>query len=394
MQTLNRLVTRDRIVRVDRVFQRFDLSHRLEHGVLILAVALLLLTGLPQKYSDLPVSITWIGWLGGIETVRRIHRAAAILLALVACAHVLGTAYRFVVLRLPPHMLLLTSDMRDLMQGIRHRLGRAKEPPDMGRFTYAEKLLYWTVVWSVTVLMVTGLLMWNPIAATRFLTGQIIPAARQAHGSEALLLLMVGVGWHVWHVAVKQRNWSIFTGQMTEVEMIRRHPLEWDAIMDGRDRLPLDVAVTRHRRRRFLLIATPLTLAVIGCAVAFLGFQQTAIVTHPEREPVAVSVEEGSEIRQLAPPDSPGERPVPTWSGDIRPMLAGACSACHNQDDSLPLTDYDDLLAGAGEGQIVVPGQPGQSVLVTVQAGGGHPGQLTGDQLATVIVWIENGAPR
>ena len=37
-EPFNRLIIRDRIVRVDRVFQRFDWVHRLEHLVLMLAL--------------------------------------------------------------------------------------------------------------------------------------------------------------------------------------------------------------------------------------------------------------------------------------------------------------------------------------------------------------------
>jgi cytochrome b subunit of formate dehydrogenase len=390
-QTLNRLVIRDRIVRVDRLFKRFDLSHRLEHIALIVSVSVLLVTGLPQKYSHLPVSVTLIGWLGGIQSVRLIHRTAAILLALEAIVHVISTAYRFVVLRLPPHMLLLASDLRDLLQGVRHRLGRAKEPPDMGRYTYYEKLLYWAVVWSVAALGITGLVMWNPITPTRFLSGQVIPAAKRAHGSEALLLLMVGVGWHVWHVAVKQRNWSMFTGQMTETDMIRHHPLEWDAIMDGRDRLPLDVTITRHRRRRFILMAAPLTLVAIGLLAAYLGLQPaavtTVVVTNAERQPL--EARDAAAIITLPVEGlSPGGYPAPVWIDDIQPLLVETCGECHNEEEGLNLTDYDGLV------NVVVPGDPSQSELVAAQASGDHPGQLTGDELATVIIWIGNGAPR
>jgi hypothetical protein len=312
------------------------------------------------------------------------------LLVLVALVHVLSTAYRLLVLRLPPHILLLTNDLRDLLHGVRHRLGRADESPAMGRFTYQEKLLYWAVVWSVLILIVSGLMMWNPIATTRFLTGQLIPAAKRAHASEALLLLMVGVGWHVWHV-LKQRNWSIFTGLLSETEMIRSHPLEWDAIMEGRDRLPLDLGAVRLRRRRFVPLASLLTLALAGCLVVFVGFEQTVVITHDERQPISTSSNPGSSALLADDPASPAEMSVPEWSVDIRPLLVEECGECHNSDSDLDLTDYEAILAGDG---LVIPGDPGQSALVIAQSSGDHPGQLSGDDLTMVMVWVMNGASR
>jgi hypothetical protein len=41
----------------------------------------------------------------------------------------------------------------------------------------------------------------------------------------------------------------------------------------------------------------------------------------------------------------------------------------------------------------IKPGDPDQSLLVQVQQKGGHPGQLTPDELATIIAWIKAGAP-
>jgi cytochrome b subunit of formate dehydrogenase len=387
-EPFNRLIIRDRIVRVDRVFQRFDWVHRLEHLVLMLVVGVLLLTGLPQKFAQSSLSITLIGWLGGIQTTRQIHRVAAILLMGVALFHALDTAYRFFVLRLPPHVLLLARDLRDLLHGLRHRLGRADEPPDMGRFTYYEKLLYWAVVWSVLVLVVTGLVMWNPIFATRFLTGEIIPAAKRAHGSEALLMLMVGVGWHVWHVVIRQRNWSIFTGVLTEPQQIRHHGIEWDAIMAGRDRLPLDLMATRRRKRIFFPVAALVGLALAGGIAYFVSFEETAVITHEERQPVDRRSASAADPLPAVPATI--EADVPMWRADVAPLLRAECGECHGTGSALDLTGYDSLM-GSG---LIVPGDPAGSALVLVQATRDHPGQLLGDELATVIVWIANGAPR
>jgi hypothetical protein len=40
-----------------------------------------------------------------------------------------------------------------------------------------------------------------------------------------------------------------------------------------------------------------------------------------------------------------------------------------------------------------VPGDPDNSQIVVKQSAGGHPGQLTEDELKTIVDWITAGAP-
>lgn len=385
---MQRFISRERILRVDRIFKRFDLSHRIEHLVAVLAVAALLVTGLPQKFAGWEVSATIIGWLGGINQARLLHRIAALALMAEATFHVLGTAYRFAVLRLPPHILLLVRDFRNLWQAIRFRLGRADEPPDMGRFTTHEKLLYWMVAWSVLILSATGLILWKPVVITRLLPGEIIPAAKAAHGSEALLLALVAVIWHAWHTLIRQRNLSIVTGSIAEETMLTEHPLEWDAIMKGIDRLPLDAGAVRKRRGKFVLIAAPTLAAVVGGLWLYLGSGPTAIITHEEPRPIAAR--DTTDVH-LPTPAMPAFDPVTlTWDGEIGQLFGWRCGACHGDGDDLNLTRYDALL----DSDLITPGEASSSRLVAVQARRDHAGQFTGEELAAIIVWINEGAAR
>ena len=58
----------------------------------------------------------------------------------------------------------------------------------------------------------------------------------------------------------------------------------------------------------------------------------------------------------------------------------------------LTLTTYADALKGATDGAVIVPGNPDGSKLVQIQTAGGHPGQLTADELKQIIAWIAGGA--
>jgi hypothetical protein len=83
----------------------------------------------------------------------------------------------------------------------------------------------------------------------------------------------------------------------------------------------------------------------------------------------------------------------PTWN-EVSTLIQSKCLTCHATADmtGLAMDSYTDLMAGGKEGPVVVPGDSADSVLYTIQAAGGHPGQFTEDELSIVRAWIDAGA--
>jgi hypothetical protein len=83
-----------------------------------------------------------------------------------------------------------------------------------------------------------------------------------------------------------------------------------------------------------------------------------------------------------------------TWDSAIGPMLQEKCLPCHGAAASagLNLSTYADAMNGGASGPAIVPGDGENSLLVTRQQAGNHPGQLTPEELAQVIEWIDAGA--
>ena len=75
-------------------------------------------------------------------------------------------------------------------------------------------------------------------------------------------------------------------------------------------------------------------------------------------------------------------------------MLQEKCSACHGPAamGGLNLSTYADMIAGGQSGLVVVPDDSTNSLIVTIQQAGGHPGQLTADEITLVQAWIDAGA--
>ena len=166
--------------------------------------------------------------------------------------------------------------------------GWPPKPPRMGRYTFGEKIEYWAVIWGTLVMILTGFLLWNPIAATNFLPGQSIPAAKAAHGGEALLAVLSIVTWHLYHVHIKFFNRSMFTGELDAHEMEEEHALELEAIESGTDQRPVDPEQVRRRKMIFYPIAAVAGLLMLFGVYYFVSFEQTAIETVPRQSaPIA-----------------------------------------------------------------------------------------------------------
>ncbi len=60
-----------------------------------------------------------------------------------------------------------------------------------------------------------------------------MPAAKAAHGGEAVLAVLAIIIWHFYHVHIKHLNQSMFTGKLSQEEMEHEHPAELAQIEAG-----------------------------------------------------------------------------------------------------------------------------------------------------------------
>ncbi len=402
-----------------RTYERFPLARRIEHLAMLLSFTTLGLTGLPQKFPSSGVSIAFVNLLGGIENLRSIHHFAAVVMMLGTAWHLLVFGYMAYVRRTRLSMLPSLQDVKDGWQALMYNLGFVKTFPQMGRYTFEEKMEYWAFVWGAMVMGVTGFMMWNPISTIRFLPGEAIPAAKAAHGGEALLAVLAIIIWHMYGVHIKRFNKSMFTGKMSEEVMLHEHPLELADIKAGMAERPVDPVALRKRQRIYLPIAVLLALFMLGGVYGFVNAEDTALTTIERQAPtVEVFVPQtltpaptqtatlpptetalptssptagtpGAETTPLAPPTS-----SLTWDNSIGAMLQPKCAACHGAGGlgGLNLSTYADAMEGGVSGAVILPGDAANSLLVTKQQAGGHPGQLTPEEIAQVIEWINAGA--
>ena len=323
-----------------RKYLRFSVSDRIEHWLLTLSFGILGITGLVQKYPSIGLSEWSVGIMGGVENVRILHRLAAVIMMLEVIYHIGVVGYRVFVRRAKLSMLPGIPDLRAAIQTLLHNLGLRKDRPQQGRYTFEEKLEYWALIWGTLVMGITGFMLWNPIATTSFLPGEFVPAAKSAHSGEALLAVLAIIVWHFYHVHLRHFNKSIFSGYLTEEEMLDEHPLDLAEIKAGVLETPGATKAFARRRSGFLFAYGVLTVVMLFGIYLFVTIEQTAITTVPPPEQVAV-------FAPLTP--TPLPTPLPTSASSTAVLPAGAsdiphpvveredCRSCHEIEGPQPL---------------------------------------------------------
>jgi formate dehydrogenase gamma subunit len=265
-------------------YRRFTATQRFEHMVLLVTFTGLALTGLPQRYAGADWAQTMITVMGGIESVRILHRILAVLLMAESIFHGGVISYKLFVLGRRATMIPGLKDAKDVMQWIGYNLGLTREHPDMPRYNFGEKAEYLAVVWGTVLMAITGFMLWNPITTSEILPAEVIPAARAAHSAEALLAIAAIVIWHMYNVHLKYFNRSMFTGNMSRDMMEEEHGEELARIERGEAEQELPDEVKAKRARYFWPYAIVVTVILTGGLYWFVTVENTAITTLPQRQ--------------------------------------------------------------------------------------------------------------
>jgi formate dehydrogenase subunit gamma len=212
-----------------RYYQRFNLFERWQHIILFSTVTVLVLTGFPLRYYDVPFWRWVYSLFGGLEVARVLHRIFGIIFIVDFTVHVVYVSRKVIQTRKQK------ASITDPAYTILYLLHLRKEPPKFGRFSYKEKFDYWAVWWGTLLMLFTGFVMFFPALATTFLPGQIVPLSMIAHSYEALLDVLVIVGWHFYAVHLRLRYFPMsrvwLDGKISATELQEDHPLEYESLM-------------------------------------------------------------------------------------------------------------------------------------------------------------------
>ncbi len=164
-------------------------------------------------------------------------------MVIVCLYHLVYLWYTIVVLKRPFPVQIIPSgqDFINLYQELLYFTGLRKEKPEYDRFNWREKFDYWAIFWGMPVMVGSGFVLMYPVLVTRFLPGWVVPASLIAHGDEAMLALtwifMVHVFFNHFSPGIFPLNTSIFTGKVSKERYQREHPLEYERLAEGQERI-------------------------------------------------------------------------------------------------------------------------------------------------------------
>jgi len=210
--------------------KRFSPYRIVEHWLHAVVFILLVITGISQKYHTYDLSQWLVLHLGGIDAVRIMHRAAAIILIILITEHIVVAAVGIIRLRWQASMIIQMKDFQDAIANLKYYFGIKNHPASCDRYDYKQKFDYWGVLVSNFIMIVTGLVLWFPITTSKYLYGEFIPAANVIHTNQSLLVVLIIVIWHIYNSIFSPEifpfDTSILTGYLSKERMVREHPLE------------------------------------------------------------------------------------------------------------------------------------------------------------------------
>lgn len=270
---------------VAKEYTRFTSGQRAEHWVMMIAFTVLAVTGLPQKFAGNDIAEALIRLMGGIEGTRNLHHIAAIVLLLEGVYHLMDVGYKVFVQRVRWTMFPQLQDLFDALNTFFYNLGMRKEAPKFDRYAFGEKFEYWALIWGTVIMALTGFMLWNPIITTRILPGEYIPAAKAAHGAEAILAVLAILIWHFYNVHIRTFNRAMFNGRLKAHQMEEEHALELARLNQGQvDRQPPPERIAA-RRRTFVPAAVIVAFLMMGIVYLFTSAETTAVTTVPRARP-------------------------------------------------------------------------------------------------------------
>ncbi len=267
-------------------FQRFSATWRVAHLMFALSLMVLTLTGMPLFYPDVAWAPAIMQFFGGPKVTGVIHRTAAVIFAGIFFWHLvymvirIGRNWRTFEIFGPNSMVPNLKDLQDIIGMFRWFFGKGPRPT-FDRWTYWEKFDYWAPFWGVTIIGVSGLVMWLPGFFANFLPGWIFNVASIFHGEEAFLAVVFLFTVHFFNNHFRPDKFPVdvvmFTGSVPLEEFKKEHALEYDRLVASGELerhlvdAPTGMKLKLSKLLGFTLIAIGLTLLTLVAIGFFFG---------------------------------------------------------------------------------------------------------------------------
>lgn len=217
------------------LYERFNLNERVQHFVLILSFTVLAITGFSLMFPYSVWTLVVVRLFGGFYLRGIIHRIAAIVFIGLCLYHLLAVLFTKRGKQEIKALLPSLTDLSDFFHTLRYFVGREKERPKFGRFSYKEKAEYWAMVWGSIVMIISGIMLWETTQTIGLFTKLGYDIAKVIHGFEAILAGLALIVWHFYGVHFNPedfpfKNLTWLNGKISPEKMSKEHPLELEQL--------------------------------------------------------------------------------------------------------------------------------------------------------------------
>jgi len=233
------------VERSGEIYRRFDNFDISIHFIMMISFIILVLTGLPLKFSHAGWSKGLIDFFGGASNAGLIHRICAVItfgyFAAIQVNVIYFAFFRKDVRGNPLQRLFGPDSLAPRWQDVKDIIGMLKwyfgkgEKPQFDRWTYWEKFDFLAVYWGMLAIGLSGLMLWFPDFFSIFLPGWIFNVALIVHSDEALLASGFIFTVHFFHVHFRPGKFpmdiGIFTGRFPRVEFIDDRPAHYERLV-------------------------------------------------------------------------------------------------------------------------------------------------------------------
>ncbi len=210
--------------------RRFSIYRIIEHLLLFIIVSCLILTGFIQKFYTSDIATWIIVNFGGIDITILVHRCIGILLIILFLQHIFFNVIAIIYYNMEFSMLINKDDFHNFIKDFKYYMGKTNNRAENDRYTYRQKFEYWGVFVSISLLALSGIILWFPTFFTAYFPGLIIPIAKIVHFYQAIILLIIIIS-HIYNAIfnpdVIPLDSSIITGYLSRERYIKEHLKEY-----------------------------------------------------------------------------------------------------------------------------------------------------------------------
>jgi formate dehydrogenase subunit gamma len=200
---------------------RYSHAERLTHWAVAVAYVLLFLSGLSMFH---PFFFWTSSLFGSAAFMRILHPFLGVAFAILFYVYAL---------RLWNDNLFVAGDRQWLANMVAYMNKVGQESPVRGKYNAGQKLMYWSMLAVIAVLLVTGFLMWRPYFAPA-VPVTLRRLANVIHAGMAFVMF-VGIGIHVYAAYWTKGSVRAMTRGTVSAAWARQHHPGWYEEVSGKD---------------------------------------------------------------------------------------------------------------------------------------------------------------